>query len=212
MPDSIRLCDETLVTDFRAMIPSTTAYKYYSDWADIQFPSKSLFDTTYFQASHTITPDSIEIFKIGNRLVPLNRYISVSLNPTLYYPKTDQVAVYRKVGNSYDYAGGKWQNGRFKFYTRSFGEYQILIDSIPPTISRVYVNSSVARFKIRDYLSGINSWEATIDGEWLMMSYDAKTATLRSEKLNKDKPLKGEFKLVVTDNAGNEQVYTQTIY
>jgi hypothetical protein len=194
------------------MIPSTTAYKFYSDWADIYFPAKSLFDTTYFQASHTITYDSVEVFKIGNPLTPLNRYISVSLNPSLDYPKTTQVAAYRKEGNSYRYAGGKWENGRFNFYTRSLGDYRILIDTVPPTISRIYVNGTVARFKVRDYHSGINDWEATVNGEWLMMSYDAKTATLRSEKLNKNKALKGEFRLVVTDNAGNKQVYTQIIY
>ena len=87
----------------------------------------------------------------------------------------------------------------------------MLTDDTPPTIRPVAVNSTVARFRIGDDLSGISTYEATIAGEWLLMHYDAKSGSLWSEKLEKSLPLKGELVLTVRDNAGNAQVYKQTI-
>ena len=43
------------------------------------------------------------------------------------------------------------------------------------------------------------------------MYYDAKTATIWSERLNKDELMKGEFKLVLVDQAGNRSVYTNNL-
>jgi hypothetical protein len=122
------------------------------------------------------------------------------------------MGVYRKSGRAYTHLGGGWENGGIHFATREFGEFTILRDTVPPTIKPVSVNSSAARFKIRDNLSGINTFEATINGQWLLMNYDSKSATIWSERLNKKEPLKGDFKLVVTDEAGNEATYTHKLF
>ncbi|HNC31381.1 MAG TPA: M23 family peptidase, partial [Cyclobacteriaceae bacterium] len=66
-------------------------------------------------------------------------------------------------------------------------------------------------FKIKDALSGINSFEATLNGKWLLMTYDAKSNTIMSEKLNKHELLKGDFVLTVTDNAGNKKILKHRI-
>jgi hypothetical protein len=60
-------------------------------------------------------------------------------------------------------------------------------------------------------LSGIKSYEATLNGEWLLMHYDAKSSTIWSEPKDKSKPLKGEFTLTVTDNSGNTETFTTNI-
>jgi hypothetical protein len=67
------------------------------------------------------------------------------------------------------------------------------------------------RFKIRDDLSGIGSFEASINGQFLLMHYDSKSATIWSEQLDKSVPLKGKFELTVTDNAGNKSTFTRVI-
>ena len=78
----------------------------------------------------------------------------------------------------------------------------------------IAINNTVARFKIKDDLSGIASEtiEASIDGKWLLMNYDAKTGTIWSERLDKSTPLKGDFVLKVKDEAGNEATYTHKIF
>jgi murein DD-endopeptidase MepM/ murein hydrolase activator NlpD len=212
IPDSITACNQSWVTHLRTMVPSEIEYRYYSDWVDIRFPNKSLYDTLYLQTQHWIQlDDSLEIFSIGTPNVPLHKSIQVTLKPSLTYPTTQQVSVYRRSGKSYAYQGGVWSNGKINFYTRELGEFVVLKDVTPPVITRLYVNNQVARFKIRDDLSGIANWEATINGKWLLMNFDAKTGVLKSEQLNDKELLSGKFELTVTDLAGNKQTYQQVI-
>jgi hypothetical protein len=91
------------------------------------------------------------------------------------------------------------------------GDFVLLTDSVAPTITRISCTTLSARFRIRDNLSGIEKYEANINGEWLLMKYDYKTAILQSERLDKKNLLKGDFELKVTDRAGNERIYKQRI-
>lgn len=211
IPDSVRVCDQTLIPNIKATVPSGVEFKYYSERMDIQLPKGSLFDTLYLNTSYLARADSSEVFTVGSPFVPLNRNISVSLKPAFKYPADRTVSVYRIVGKGFSYEGGKWVNGSLNFTTREFGNFTILRDKVSPTIQVIYVNNQNARFKIKDALSGISSFEATINGKWLLLNYDAKSNTIMTEKLNKQEPLKGDFVLTVTDNAGNKKVYTQKI-
>ncbi|MBL7856561.1 MAG: M23 family metallopeptidase [Cyclobacteriaceae bacterium] len=212
IPDSVVICGKSIVPKIRATVPSAIEYKFYSNFMDIRFPSNSLYDTLYLSSDYKLKPDNTEAFTIGNTLIPINKPIHISLKPKQEYPVKNNFAVYRETGNGgYAYVGGEFINGRIQFYTREFGTFTILQDTISPTIRPVYVNNYAARFKIRDNLSGISSFSATINGEWLLMHYDSKSATIWSERLDKTQPLKGDFELVVTDIAGNKQTYKQKI-
>lgn len=210
IPDSVNVCGQTLIPNIKATVPSGVEFKYYSERIDVQLPKGSLFDTLYLNTNHQVRADSMEIFTVGSPFVPLNRNISVSLKPSRTYSTDKNTAVYRMVGKGFSYEGGKWVNGSLNFVTREFGNFTILKDNVPPTIRVIYVNNQAARFRIKDELSGINSFEATINGQWLLMNYDAKSNMIMSEKLTKG-PLKGDFVLTVTDNAGNKKIYTQRI-
>jgi len=54
-------------------------------------------------------------------------------------------------------------------------------------------------------------YEANINGEWLLMTYDFKSGILQSDRLDPKKPLKGDFELKVVDRAGNERIFRQKI-
>lgn len=210
LPDSISTCQGAINYSFQDRIPSETDYTYYSDILDVEFPKSSLYDTTFLTVSYD-TLQGKESFKIGNRLVPLHQSIGITLKPHLNYTPTKDLGVYRKEGNSYSYLPAEWKNNRIRFNTREFGEFVIRRDTLAPTITPVSVNATSARLKIRDNLSGISYFEANISGEWLLMVYDYKTGYIKSEKLDKAKPLKGDFELKVVDNAGNEKIYKQKI-
>jgi hypothetical protein len=211
LPDSVVVCGQALIPNIKTTIPSGTEYKYYSDRMDVQFPKNALFDTLYFNALHQLNPDSTEVFTIGSPFVPLNRGVTVSLKPAGKYGMEKSISVYRMVGNTFDYVGGRWVNGSLNFTTREFGQFTILKDTIPPTIQVIYTNNQAVRFKIRDNLSGISNFEATINGKWLLLNYDAKSDAIMSERLSNDELIKGDFELTVTDNAGNKKVYKQKI-
>ena len=207
LPDSIRISEERIVTDFVDMIPSGVSYKYYSDIADINFPKGSLYDTVFLAMAHeNITS---EIFKIGNPLNPLKKNITITLKPTNNY--SEKFSVYRIAGRYNQFVGGSWVNGKITFSAREFGEFSILQDTVPPTITRISLNSGAARFRISDDLSGISYFEASINGQWLLMNYDSKIRTIWAERLDSSMPLQGEFVLKVVDNAGNENTYQQKI-
>lgn len=211
LPDSVVICNRSVVPKFVASVPSEGQYEYYSDVMDVKFPVNAVYDTVYLNAAHRIFPDSSEVFTLGSPYVPLNKTIKVTIRPMKKIKWNDSMGIYRIEGKGYSHLGGKWENGAVHFSTREFGEFTILQDLNAPTIRPVVVNNHVARFKINDDLSGISSYRATIDGQWLLMYYDAKTATIWSERLNKDELLKGELKLVVVDQAGNRAVYTNNL-
>lgn len=211
LPDSVVVCGQALIPNIKTTIPSGTEYKYYSERMDVQFPKNALFDTLYFNALHQLNPDSTEVFTIGSPFVPLNRGVTVSLKPTGKYGIEKNISVYRMVGNTFDYVGGRWVNGSLNFTTPEFGQFTILKDTIPPTIQVIYVNNQAVRIKVRDNLSGISNFEATVNGKWLLLNYDAKSDAIMSERLSNDELLKGDFELIVTDNAGNKKVYKRKI-
>ncbi|HEU5290085.1 MAG TPA: M23 family metallopeptidase [Cyclobacteriaceae bacterium] len=211
IPDSVNVCGQSLIPNIKAVIPAGTQYKYYSVPLDVQFPRNALFDTLYFNAGHRLTLDSAEIFTIGNPFVPLNRNVTITLRPNLNYSTAKNVGVYRIVGKRYSYEGGRWVNGSINFTTREFGNFTILTDSIPPAIRFIYANNQAVRFKIDDQLSGIADFEATINGKWLLMNYDAKNDIIMSERRSKTELLKGDLVLTVTDNAGNKRTFNYKI-
>ncbi len=208
LPDSISTCHGSINYSFQDRIPSETDYTYYSNILDVEFSERALYDTMFLAVSYD-TQTGNESFKIGSRLVPLHQSVSITLKPLLSYTLTKNLGVYRKEGNSYSYLPAEWKNNRVRFNTREFGEFVIRKDTLAPSISPVSVNATSARLKIKDNLSGISYFEATIDGEWLLMVYDYKTGYIKSEKLDKTKLLKGDFELKVVDNAGNEKIYKQ---
>ncbi len=210
LPDSIQTCQGTIPYDFVDRIPSETTYKYYSDLADIEFPNQSLYDTAYLMMAYD-TLNNQEQFSIGSRTIPLHKNIVVTLKPKLNYFQSRDLGLYRKEGRGFVFVQSEWKNNRLKFNTREFGDFTLLRDTVPPTISKVGLSTAATRFKIKDNLSGISYFEANINGEWLLMVYDYKTGILKSEKLESTKLLQGDFELKVVDQAGNETIFKQKI-
>jgi hypothetical protein len=211
LPDSIDVCGKIFRTNLKAIVPSTSDYKYFGDFVDLHFSKNALFENLYLTTTYEKTDETREYFSFGDPKHALFKTIQVSLKPALIYERDKKTAVYKNEGKYFSYVGGSWQNDQMVFNTRDFGTYTILRDERPPTIERIRLSNIDARFRIKDDLSGIAKFEATIDGKWLLMHYDNKLSTIWSEKLDKSIPLKGEFILKVTDVAGNVAEYKQTI-
>jgi Peptidase family M23 len=210
LPDSICIGKEKYVGYFKTTIPPNNTFTFYGKNVDVTFPKGSLYDTLYYQQEHYIRNDSTEILRLGDVFIPLHKNINVVWVPTkLNWDNSS--AVYKVVGNDLSYVGGSYTNGRIAFSIREFGSYTIGKDTIPPTIKAVSLNSVAVRFKIKDDMSGIDSYEASINGQWLLMHLDGKSGTLRAEPLNTAQKLRGELSLTVIDRAGNRQTFKQII-
>jgi hypothetical protein len=94
----------------------------------------------------------------------------------------------------------------------------ISIDTIPPVINPVNISSgknisgqSTIKIKIRDSFSGINKFRATMNGKWILMDWDPKSATLIYKIDNRTIKGSNRFELTVTDGRDNKTVYETTL-
>lgn len=207
LPLSYATEDGPVDLKYKDRIPPDIDYTYYDENATLKFSAYSLFDTLYFQNNYAYdSAREQEVFDIGDPFVPVRKYISVTLKPGKLYDGKYAVYALDSRGNKY-YMGGQWNKGKISFSTRSFGEYTIAADSTPPKISPVKTNANDLVFKIWDDLSGIDEFECTVNGKWVLMNYDHKRSLIWSEKLNENIPFDGEVKLRLTDKSKNETIY-----
>lgn len=110
--------------------------------------------------------------------------------------------------------GGYFEDGYIKASPRNFGSYYISTDTTPPRIIPVNIvngknMSSLSKmiFKISDNLSGIKSFDGYIDGKWVLMEFDTKTATLWHSFDERTAAGKHSLSLVVTDMKDNVRRY-----
>jgi hypothetical protein len=116
------------------------------------------------------------------------------------------------------YAGGKWAGNGVTAEIKEFGSYVVTVDTIEPIVSPLnYDLKGVAQtnlstlktlqFRISDNFSGVGSFNAFIDGKWVLMDYEPKKKMIWytfDEHCGKGKHF---LVLTVMDKAGNSTVY-----
>jgi hypothetical protein len=166
---------------------------------------QDLYETLYLKTAQNGTRLSI-----ADEKTALKGNIEVNWQPTGAY-SSDKSAVYY-VNDGRKYLGGKWGSNGISFKTKELGDFQLLNDYNSPTISPIQIDTNSVRFRIKDDLSGVRSFRCTINGEWLLMNYDAKNSVIWSEKYEESDVLDGILRLEVTDNSGNVAIFEQDIY
>ncbi|MCB9169118.1 MAG: peptidoglycan DD-metalloendopeptidase family protein [Flavobacteriales bacterium] len=108
--------------------------------------------------------------------------------------------------------GGRYADGSVTTTVKQFGTFSVRIDTLPPKVTPVDLRADMrgrTAFQVRvdDDLSGIDSWTATLDGNWVLMTYDPKqhrlTHTFDSHSAGAGDR---QFHLEVTDERGNRTV------
>lgn len=204
LPDSIVVEDISQAFNYRKLVVPNKDDFYERDSLNILFPAKSLFDTLYLETSR-----KGELFTIGKFVTPLQESIDIRLTPNQpVTPETkSRTGIYYVRGGSLTYRGGTWVNNQLSFKTRELGSFKVATDTVPPVVKLNTKTTTKITCKISDNLSGIYSFNATLDGKWLLMQYDYKQNLLWSDQHEADKPLKGKFVLEVADNAGNSTTF-----
>lgn len=208
LPDSIQLQETVQYFDFKKMVPAYQEVLFERDSLSIQFPARSLFDTLYLEVYR-----KGDIFTVGKPVVPMQESIDIRFVPgkPVAAEHKMRTGVYAVSGKSLSYRGGIWVNDQLSFKTREFGRFTVAADTVAPVVKLESKTLDKISCKITDNLSGIYSFKASLDGEWLLMQYDYKRNLIWSDPLDETKPLQGKFVLEVADNAGNSTIFETTL-
>ena len=104
--------------------------------------------------------------------------------------------------------------------TKTLGTYTLATDTESPKISAINFKDGewlskyrYLKVRIKDDLSGIRSYRATINGKWILMEYDYKKNTLVHDfNDNVITDTNNKLKVIVTDNVGNSSTFEATFF
>ena len=183
----------------------------------VAFPKNTFYEDCFLDLKK-----ENDVVKIHNPTIPLDKSYTLTFNVSKY-SENEKAQLY--IANIEYKKYPRYQFTRKKdstFYTttKSLGNYQLLSDTISPSITPLYFkdeqwisNATTLKVKISDTDSGIKNYLATIDDEWILMEYNHKKGILTYNF--KDKKLVGSkhiFKLVVLDNVLNTNTVIRTFY
>ena len=153
------------------------------------------------------------IHQIHNNLTPLHGGFDLWIKPDASLGNLKDKAVI--VSTSGACQGGIADNEFIKASPRNFGSFYIAVDTVAPTISPLNIGpgknmAGIAKmiFKLHDNLSGIKSFNGYIDGNWVLMEFDTKTATLWHSFDERTPAGRHELKLIVDDMKENSKTYS----
>lgn len=162
------------------------------------------------------------IHKIHKNTVPINSSVSIAIKTNNLDERLQEKALLVDINpetGKYSAAGGLYKNEWVTGEIKTFGNYAVRIDTIPPTILPLSITNKTTltendkiRFEIKDDLAGIENIEGLIDGKWALFEYDAKNDMIthyfdaQRFELNKQH----NFKLTVSDTKGNSTSYEAT--
>ncbi len=176
-------------------------------------PENALYDSIRFRYSEVQTAQGYPIYQLHSATVPVHVYFPVKIKASAVYQ--DKMVMHRFSNGKDDYAKAEWENGWFKASFREFGNFQLMADTLPPTISPVGFKEGMncaklnrLAFVILDNTEEISNFTATLDGNWLRFSNDKGRTFIYSFD---DICSAGahELKITVADQVGNitEKVY-----
>jgi hypothetical protein len=188
----------------------------------LEMPREALYEDLDFvySAGSKVTGTYSSLHHIHNELTPIQSYCQLSIKTNGLPSELSSKAVIVKVEDSgrFSSRGGKWEEGFVTTKIREFGDYTVTVDTTAPVIRPVNIvpGKNVSKqqsivMKISDNLSGIRYYRGTINNQWILMDYDAKSNQLTYLFDERIKAGKNTFKLVVKDDVGNESSYQATI-
>lgn len=149
--------------------------------------------------------------------VPLHTHCKLSVKPVNVPERFKDKCLLVQVTNSGEIksAGGAMdEDGYVSTNIRNLGKYAVKIDTVIPGIKpiNIFNNKKLStqkdiRFKIWDNLSGIKSYSGRINGNWVLMEYDAKTGLLIYYFDSNLKKGSNQFELKVVDRKNNFSVF-----
>ncbi len=203
-------------------------FQYGDQGLHVEIPARALYESIFFDAPARDIPTPSYayslLYDVHTPDEPLQKAITLSLAadslPEALRPKA-LLGVVSPAGKR-SAAGGRWkpggEGGRVEARVRNFGTYYIAVDTTAPRISPEFKGGEdfstreSLSLKITDNFSGIDTYTATIDGEWALLEYDPKNDRITHPFDDKKWPRGKQhtLKVTVTDEKGNRSSISTT--
>ncbi|MFK7906735.1 MAG: M23 family metallopeptidase [Chitinophagales bacterium] len=208
--------DQKAITTFNYV----TDNSYENDLIKLYFPTNSFYKDVAFNYE-IIEPTGSGVYsqyhQIHTGKTPVHKKFDVAIKPkNLPTNLYDQAYIaYYTVSGRKRSVDAIWEGNFLKGRSKEFGKYFIAVDETAPIIKpfnitpgKVMSKNSYIGFTISDKGTGIKSYDAYIDGMWVVMTFDAKSGRARyyfDERVGKGQH---EITFIVKDWVGNTKTYT----
>jgi hypothetical protein len=202
------------------IMPYEKSNKFTSENVSVNIPSGALYDTLRFsyKMEKRINTMYSDLHYIHNKFTPLHKAFTLSVKPAIIPAGKESKMLLVRLDDDLKKvaATSSWTGAYLTADLLSFGRYYVGIDTIAPFISaNGLVNGAnltgkkEIRIMIKDDLSGIKSYEPTIDGNWALFEYDQKNDMLiyKFDEARIRKGSKHSLSLKVIDNKDNYSTF-----
>lgn len=217
----------TIVEDTSAVkVDYSKHFSHKFDELEVKIPARTLYESIFFKAYKAAAPENgmklavySPLYSVHTADVPLHTNISVGIGvsdvPQRHHRK---LCLARMLDSGkFSYAGGEYANGRVTAEVRNFGNYCAVADTIPPTVSASFKSGTDLRgvksvtFTMADNFSGVKSYTATIDGQWIAFEQQGNKVTHVFDPVRiAYKGTTHNLVFTLTDNKGNTTTIKRT--
>lgn len=185
--------------------------------AKVYFPANTFYENFYIDMEK-----GADTVVIHNNTTPAHRNFTITFDVSKYSKEELNQLFIARLDRTLrpDYVSTYKRGSTFTTRTRNLGMYTLVKDTIAPTIraknfkDKQWLNNyKYLSLRISDDLSGIDTYNATLNGEWILMEYEPKTNTITynfDDKILDQKQC--VLKVVVKDNVGNTTTYTSSFF
>jgi hypothetical protein len=155
------------------------------DGMRVHFPANTFYEDLDFNYKVEKAPvgSFSPVYVLESPSIPLHRSMTLSIRADQLPERLRPHALLATVseGESPSAAGGSYRDGYVVAKPRSFGNYTIVVDTIPPVLEPYrfpkdgrFAKGESIRFKVSDDFSGVGSYSGSVGSQWLLFEYDAK--------------------------------------
>ena len=189
---------------------------------DVVIPEGSFYEDFYYSDDESKSIYLSDLFRIGDIYEPLHHPMVIGIKPNKEID--DSLKLKAIIARIDEYGtmtscGGLWNEKFLTAKTFNFGNFCIILDTVPPVIEKYYVPAEmntmfggVVQIKIKDALSGISNYSGKIDGKWHLFEYDKKNDMIIGDVQAMDLNLTHEIEITATDESGNMRTWKSTFY
>ncbi len=193
-------------------IKTKSDYNFEFEKTSVYIPVNALYENTALNIS-----EKEGVLDIENNYEAIQNGLTVTLDMSHLSEEEQKKAFVGTVyGLKLEYNSSFRKANKVSSKVKAFGKYKVGFDSVAPRIynPNFIEGSNISKLStlsvsISDAISGIDTYNAYLNGEWILMEYDYKTKKL-VHHLKDGKVISGknDIKIVVTDKLDNSTTFS----